>query len=191
MLLAFGLEATGQTDAERHHEILGALRDLPNTMERLLAARPLIRDLAREHAPARRHWAVVGNGSNRIAARRSNKLSEPVTRPLPVTPPRTRSTSTCRRSQLLICAAGLVGSVADDAAKEVAIFRAHKGAPIVIASEGEPRFGAAAVGVIPVPRAHPAFAYVLSTMAGHLFGYEAALAMMPRCYRCGRPCSRR
>jgi glucosamine--fructose-6-phosphate aminotransferase (isomerizing) len=47
----------------------------------------------------------------------------------------------------------------------------------VIASEGEPRFGAAAVGVIPVPRAHPAFAYALSTMAGHLFGYEAALAI--------------
>jgi glutamine---fructose-6-phosphate transaminase (isomerizing) len=180
VLLAFGLaEATGQTDAERHHEILGALRDLPNTMERLLAARPLIRDLAREHAPARRHWAVVGNGSNRIAAAEIRiKLSELCYKAIACDTTEDKKHIDLSSEPLtLICAAGLVGSVADDAAKEIAIFRAHKGAPIVIASEGESRFGAAAVGVIPVPRAHPAFAYVLSTMAGHLFGYEAALAI--------------
>ena len=39
---------------------------------------------------------------------------------------------------ILVCAAGLVGSTADDVAKEVAIYRAHKAAPIVIATEGEP-----------------------------------------------------
>src|SRR6266540_4352937 len=34
-----------------------------------------------------------------------------------------------------------------------------------------------AAGVVFVPEVHPALAYVLSTMAGHLFGYEAALAI--------------
>ena len=41
---------------------------------------------------------------------------------------------------ILVCAAGLTGSNADDVAKEVAIYRAHKAAPIVIATEGEARF---------------------------------------------------
>jgi glutamine---fructose-6-phosphate transaminase (isomerizing) len=180
VLLAFGLaEATGQTDAERQHELLGALRDLPDAMDRLLAGRPLIRDLARKHAPARRYWAVVGNGSNRIAAAEIRiKLSELCYKAIACDTTEDKKHIDLSSEPLtLVCAAGLAGSVADDAAKEVAIFRAHKGAPIVIASEGESRFNAAAAGVIPVPPAHPAFAYVLSTMAGHLFGYEAALAI--------------
>ena len=77
---------------------------------------------------------------------------------------------------ILVCAAGLVGSTADDVAKEVAIYRAHKAAPVVIASEGETRFSAA-LDLITVPHVHPRLAFVLSTVAGHLFGYEAARAI--------------
>ena len=39
-----------------------------------------------------------------------------------------------------MCAAGLAGSTADDVGKEVAIFRAHKATPIVIADDGDDRF---------------------------------------------------
>ncbi|HRE02869.1 MAG TPA: glucosamine-6-phosphate synthase, partial [Ilumatobacteraceae bacterium] len=60
--------------------------------------------------------------------------------------------------------------------KEVAIFRAHKALPIVVATEGETRFAAAA-HVVAVPGVDPALAFVLSAMAGHLFGYEAARAI--------------
>jgi glutamine---fructose-6-phosphate transaminase (isomerizing) len=69
----------------------------------------------------------------------------------------------------------LRGSTADDVAKETAIFRAHKATPIVIADEGEVRYS--------VGRHHhrppvdPALGFVLSAMVGHLFGYEAALAI--------------
>src|SRR5690606_32897693 len=77
---------------------------------------------------------------------------------------------------ILVCAAGLTGSTADDVAKEVAIYRAHKAAPVVIATEGEGRYSAA-LQVITVPATHPRLAFVLSAMAGHLFGYEAALAI--------------
>jgi hypothetical protein len=35
---------------------------------------------------------------------------------------------------ILVCAAGLTGSTADDVAKEVAIYKAHKAVPIVIAT---------------------------------------------------------
>jgi glucosamine--fructose-6-phosphate aminotransferase (isomerizing) len=61
-------------------------------------------------------------------------------------------------------------------AKEIAIYRAHRAAPIVITTEGERRFGAA-LETIAVPVVHPDVAFVLSAMAGHLFGYEAALAI--------------
>jgi len=77
---------------------------------------------------------------------------------------------------ILVCAAGLVGGTADDVAKEVAIYKAHKATPIVIATEGDERF-AAASAVLSVPSVDPVLAFVLSAMVGHLFGYEAALAI--------------
>src|SRR5436189_258480 len=78
---------------------------------------------------------------------------------------------------ILVCAAGLRGSNADDVAKEVAIYRAHKALPIVIADDDEMRFESSASEVIPVPAVHPSLAFVLCALAGHLFGYEAALAI--------------
>ena len=77
---------------------------------------------------------------------------------------------------ILICADGLEGSTADDVGKELEIFRAHKSAPIVIANEGETRFSSA-LDVIYVPVVHRRLSFVLSTVVGHLFGYEAALAI--------------
>ena len=49
-------------------------------------------------------------------------------------------------------------------------------APIVIATEGEERFRAAPA-VITVPQVESELAFVLAAMVGHLFGYEAALAI--------------
>jgi glucosamine--fructose-6-phosphate aminotransferase (isomerizing) len=46
----------------------------------------------------------------------------------------------------------------------------------VVATDGQARF-AAALHVISVPVTHPQLAFVLTAMAGHLFGYEAALAI--------------
>ena len=62
---------------------------------------------------------------------------------------------------------------------EMADQHASHQAPIVVASEGESRF-AAALHVISVPAVDPALDFVLSAMVGHLFGYEAALAIDAR-----------
>jgi glucosamine--fructose-6-phosphate aminotransferase (isomerizing) len=78
---------------------------------------------------------------------------------------------------VFVCAAGLEGPTAADVAKEIAIYRAHKAAPVVVVSDGEDRFASSAAAVITVPRVHPSVAFVLSAMAGHLFGYEAALSI--------------
>jgi glucosamine--fructose-6-phosphate aminotransferase (isomerizing) len=178
-LLAFAIaEATGHVDPVLQDEVLGALRELPNAMTRVLAQRDHIRALAHRHAPTRRHWAVVGNGGNQIAAEEIRiKLSELCYKSIACDATEDKKHIDLSSEPLtVVCAAGLAGSAAGDVAKEVAIFRAHSGVPIVIATEGEARFERAA-GVVFVPPAHPALAYVLSTMAGHLFGYEAALAI--------------
>ncbi|HZD70812.1 MAG TPA: SIS domain-containing protein [Actinomycetes bacterium] len=178
-LLAFAIaEALGEVDPELQDELLGALRELPAAMTGVLAQRDRIRELAQRHAPARRHWAVVGNGRNQIAAQEIRiKLSELCYKSIACDATENKKHIDLSSEPLtLVCAAGLGGSAASDVAKEVAIFRAHAGVPIVIATAGEARFDRAA-GVVFVPAAHPALAYVLSTVAGHLFGYEAALAI--------------
>ena len=129
--------------------------------------------------PSRRYWAVVGNGPNRIAAEELRiKLSELCYKSIACDATEDKKHIDLSSEPLiLVCAAGLAGSTADDVAKEVAIYRAHKAAPIVIATEGEERF-AAALQAITVPahrtRSWPSCS---SAMAGHLFGYEAALAI--------------
>jgi glucosamine--fructose-6-phosphate aminotransferase (isomerizing) len=178
-LLAYAIaEAVGLADPDQEDEILGALRELPAAMTKVLAQRDHIRGIAQRYAPARRHWAVVGNGRNQIAAQEIRiKLSELCYKSIACDATENKKHIDLSSEPLtLVCAAGLGSSAASDVAKEVAIFRAHSGVPIVIATEGEARFDRAA-GVVFVPAAHPSLAYVLSTVAGHLFGYEAALAI--------------
>jgi glucosamine--fructose-6-phosphate aminotransferase (isomerizing) len=167
-------EVGGKVD----RDLLEALRELPTAMTEVVGRRAAIGDAAHRLAPAKRYWAVVGNGLNRIAAAEVRiKLSELCYKSI---------ASDCTEDKkhidlsaepmILVCAAGLEGSTADDVAKEVAIYRAHKASPVVVATDGQSRFGAA-LHVLEVPPTHPALAFVLSAMVGHLFGYEAALAI--------------
>ena len=157
---------------------LAELRRLPEVMAGVLALRSEIATIAHELAPSKRYWAVVGNGLNRIAAQELRiKLSELCYKSIAFDSTEDKKHIDLSAEPLiLVCAAGLTGSNADDVAKEVAIFRAHKATPIVIATEGEDRFSAA-LAAIKVPPTHPRLAFVLSAMAGHLFGFEAALGI--------------
>ncbi|MFP3905932.1 MAG: SIS domain-containing protein [Acidimicrobiales bacterium] len=179
-LLAFAIvDAAGfASDDRSRQELLSSLRDLPAAMEATLAQRDVIARAARRFAPSRRSWAIVGNGNNLIAARELRiKLSELCYKSISWDATEDKKhIDLSAEPMVLVCAAGLSGSTADDVAKEVSIYRAHKATPIVIASEGEVRYSAA-YEVIPVPAVHPELGFVLSAMAGHLFGYEAALAI--------------
>ncbi len=170
--------ATGTVDAQRMHRILSSLLNMPEAMQSVIAQRAEIGAIAKRYAPARRYWAVVGNGPNTVAAHEVRiKLSELCYKSIScdVTEDKKHIDLSCE-PMILVCAAGLAEGTATDVAKEVAIFKAHKALPIVIATEGETRFDSAAA-VIAVPESDPALAFVLSSMAGHLFGYEAALAI--------------
>ena len=182
-LLAFGLAielgADEEPDRVYRNELLGALRALPDSMSAVFARRPAIAVAAQRHALSRRSWAVVGNGVNQIAALELRiKLSELCYKAIAcdVTEDK-KHIDLSSEPMIVVCAAGLHGSNADDVAKEVAIYRAHKAAPIVIADDDESRFATASVETISVPVVHPALSFVLCALAGHLFGYEAALAI--------------
>jgi glucosamine--fructose-6-phosphate aminotransferase (isomerizing) len=174
LAIAIAEAAGGSVD----QALLEALRDLPDAMAETIGRRAGIASAAQSFAPQHRYWAVVGNGANRIAAEEVRiKLSELCYKSIScdATEDKKHIDLSCE-PMVLVCAAGLTGSTADDVAKEVAIYRAHKATPVVIATDGEARF-TAAVHAILVPETHPRLAFVLSAMAGHLFGYEAALAI--------------
>jgi glucosamine--fructose-6-phosphate aminotransferase (isomerizing) len=171
-------DAAGLGSAKRRHEVLASLRELPAAMREVLTRRPDIALAAQRFAPPKRYWAVVGNGPNTVAAQEVRiKLSELCYKSIAcdVTEDK-KHIDLSSEPLILVCAAGLVGGTADDVAKEVAIYKAHKATPIVIATEGDERFAAAAA-VLGVPAVDPALGFVLSAMVGHLWGYEAALAI--------------
>jgi glucosamine--fructose-6-phosphate aminotransferase (isomerizing) len=178
VLLALAIaEESGAGDPAREHALLSAMRDLPAAMEEVVARRESVAAAAR-FAPPRRYWAVVGNGANRIAAAEIRiKLSELCYKSIACDATEDKKHIDLSSEPLIfVCAAGLDGATADDVSKEVAIYKAHKAAPVIVATDGEHRFNAA-LAVVSVPEVHPELAFVLSTMVGHLFGYEAALAI--------------
>ncbi|NBY57957.1 MAG: SIS domain-containing protein [Actinobacteria bacterium] len=171
-------QALGTGQADDRAQLLAGLRALPDAMNTVLASRSKVADAARTFATSRRYWTVVGNGTNAVAAEEVRiKLSELCYKSIAcdITEDKKHIDLSCE-PLIFVCAAGLSGGTASDVAKEIEIYRAHKALPIVVATAGEERFGAAAA-VIEVPAVDPRLAFVLSVMVGHLFGYEAALAI--------------
>ncbi|MGA0063885.1 MAG: SIS domain-containing protein [Ilumatobacteraceae bacterium] len=179
VLLACAIaDVLGAGTAADRSALLGALCYLPTAMYEVLAKRADIADAARRFAPSRRYWTVVGNGANAIAAEEVRiKLSELCYKSIAcdITEDKKHIDLSCE-PLVFVCAVGLGSGTASDVAKEIEIYRAHKALPIVVATAGEQRFGAASA-VIEVPAVDPRIAFVLAVMVGHLFGYEAALAI--------------
>lgn len=173
-------DAAGVLDRSRASDLLVGLRALPDAMEEVLARRELIALAAATHAPPRRYWSIVGNGANLVAAEEVRiKLSELCYKAIGCdTTEDKKHIDLSSEPLIIVCAAGLAGPTAADVAKEVAIFRAHKAAPIVFATEGAgiEQFSSA-LATIPLPEVHPELGFLLSVLAGHVFGYEAALAI--------------
>jgi len=136
-LLACALsEVAGLGSDERRDHLLRSLRDIPDALRTVLAKREDIGEAARRFAPQRRYWTVVGNGVNAVAAEEVRiKLSELCYKSIAcdVTEDK-KHIDLSSEPLILVCAAGLVGGTADDVAKEVAIYKAHKATPIVFAT---------------------------------------------------------
>ncbi|MEE2777695.1 MAG: SIS domain-containing protein [Acidobacteriota bacterium] len=167
----------GGLDAEDVGLVEGLLA-LPGIMIEILGRRDVIGRVAARHGPRRRYWAVVGNGWNRIAAEEIRiKLSELCYKAIACDGTEDKKhIDLSSEPMILVCAPGLTQSTLSDVSKEVAIYNAHKAAPVVVTTEGSGVFDGAD-DVIEVPACHPHLAFVLATMVGHLFAYEAALAI--------------
>jgi glucosamine--fructose-6-phosphate aminotransferase (isomerizing) len=137
-LLACAIAQTaGLGDPARRSRLLESLREIPDALREVLAQREAIAAVARRVAPSKRYWAAVGNGPNKVAAEEVRiKLSELCYKSMACDSTEDKKHIDLSSEPLiLVCAAGLMGSTADDVAKEVAIFKAHKATPIVFASD--------------------------------------------------------
>ena len=158
---------------------IDTLLTVPDLMEKVLAIRDRIKASARRHAAAKTYWAAVGSGPNKASADEIRiKLSELCYKTISSDYIEDKKHIDLSAEPLIIvCAAGAPDTVIGDIVKDTAIFQAHQATPIVIADTGENRFTPYAADVFGVPRLSPHLAPILSTLAGHIWGYYAALTI--------------
>lgn len=168
------------TDVEIAYE-MAELERLPELIAQVLGMEDVIAECARSFAPQARYWAVTGSGVNHIAALEIRiKLSELCYKSIPVDYTEDKKHIDLSTEPLtLVVANDLPGDLVGDVVKEVAIFKAHNGRPIVFATEGADAhaFEEYAERVIPLPKVGGDLAFVLATVAGHMFGFHAARAI--------------
>ncbi len=156
-----------------------SLRRLPDLMREVLRRGETIRACAEAHAVLRRHWAVVGAGMDQVAAEEIRiKLSELNYKSISCDVLEDKKHIDLSAEPLiLVCVVSQAPQNLPDAVKEVSIFKAHRAVPVVLVPDGETRFSPYASAEIRVPVGAPDLAFLLETMAGHLWGYFAARAI--------------
>ncbi len=158
--------------------IAQGLKEIPTLMKKVLEQKDAIAEIVQRNVLSRRSWATVGNGPNSIAAREIRiKSSELCYKAIAMDVTEDKKHIDLSSEPLIVvCAAGLDGSNADDVAKEVAIYNAHKASPIVITDDDSGRFDETD-SVIIIPKAPKEISFILTTVAGHIIGYESAQAI--------------
>ncbi|MBW2264655.1 MAG: SIS domain-containing protein [Deltaproteobacteria bacterium] len=158
---------------------IAQLWELSSCMNKVLQGQSKIRQSAERFSVTKTYWAIVGSGPNKVAADEIRiKLSELCYKSISSDVVEDKKHIDLSSEPLiLVCAAGSRDSVVTDIVKDTAIFKAHEAVPIVIATEGEDRFEPYADSVIYVPKIKEHFAPILNTLAGHLWGYYAALTI--------------
>ncbi len=158
---------------------LKQLIELPDKMKKVLALKETISESAKRTAISKNYWAAVGSGHNKSSADEIRiKLSELCYKTISSDFVEDKKHIDLSSEPLIIvCAAGTREAVRSDIIKDTAIFHAHKAIPIVITDEGEERFTPYADSVFYVPSVSEHLAPVLNTLAGHMWGYYAALSI--------------
>lgn len=169
----------GTMTPEQIYEEVHELERLPADIEWVLGQSHLIKEIAARYGPSSRNWAVVGNGPNKIAADEIRiKLSELCYKSIPVDFTEDKKHIDLSTEPLTIVVANdLPDAIVQDTAKEVSIFKAHNGKPLVLCARGEKRFNEPAEKIMEVPVIGGGLGFVLATVAGHLWGFYAAKAI--------------
>ncbi|MFH2046904.1 MAG: SIS domain-containing protein [Pseudomonadota bacterium] len=156
-----------------------SLLEISSHMRKVLSMKEAIEKSARRLAVTKTYWATVGSGPNKASADEIRiKLSELCYKTISSDYVEDKKHIDLSSEPLIIiCSAGTRGNVIGDIVKDTAIFKAHKAAPVVIADEGEERFEQYAEDVFYVPAVGQHLAPILNTLAGHIWGYYAALSI--------------
>jgi glucosamine--fructose-6-phosphate aminotransferase (isomerizing) len=172
-------QLTGSRTADFVLAEIEHLLRLPADMKTLLAKHEEIGYSAQELAVTKTYWAVVGSGPNKVSADEIRiKLSELCYKTISSDVVEDKKHIDLSSEPLIVvCAAGNREDVVSDIVKDTAIFKAHQAVPIVVATESEDRFDPYADAVIRVPEVEERFAPIINTLAGHIWGYYAALAI--------------
>jgi len=176
LYLAQFLRSRSDTFIARELLSLGSAAHL---MTSVLDRREEIKASAWTLAKQKRYWAVVGSGPNKVAADEIRiKLSELCYKTISSDIIEDKKHIDLSSEPLIVvCAAGNPSAVNEDVLKDVAIFKAHGAAVVVITDEGEMRFDPIADAVIRVPRCQFPVSVILNSLAGHLWGYYAACSI--------------
>lgn len=173
------VELTGRREPEFISAEIDALRKIPDHMRKILSMSGKLEASARRHTSTKTYWAAVGSGPNKASADEIRiKLSELCYKTLSSDYVEDKKHIDLSSEPLIIvCAAGVRSTVIGDIIKDTAIFKAHKATPIVVTDEGEHRFDPYAADVFQVPRVEEHLAPIVNTLAGHIWGYYAALTI--------------
>ncbi|MBW1615577.1 MAG: SIS domain-containing protein [Deltaproteobacteria bacterium] len=177
-----GLSITSVVRARKEEFIqkeIKRLIEIPSAMRSILSMKDKIKKSAEKLALCKIYWAVVGSGANKAAADEIRiKLSELCYKTISSDYIEDKKHIDLSAEPLImVCAASSRENVILDIVKDTAIFKAHKAAPIIITDEKEDRFDPYSEDIFYIPRVSQHFAPVLNTLAGHLWGYFAALAI--------------
>ncbi|MEN3360894.1 MAG: hypothetical protein V7637_4876, partial [Mycobacteriales bacterium] len=168
----------GALAPEDEGALLEALLALPGQLATLLAATGTIRDIAGAVATRYPNWSVVGSGPNRVAANEIRiKLSELCYKAVAVDAVEDKKhIDLSAEALVLVCVAGAPPGQISDLVKEVEILAAHGNRPVVLCDEGTEQTWPTDLA-IGLPPANPELAWIITTAAGHLFAYHAALCI--------------
>ncbi len=155
------------------------LLTIPSHMQTIIEMSNSIENSAKKFATTKTYWAAVGSGPNKASADEIRiKLSELCYKTISSDFVEDKKHIDLSSEPLIIiCAAGTREAVIGDIIKDTAIFRAHKATPIVIADQNEKRFDPYAATVLNVPVVSEHLAPIINTLAGHIWGYHAALVI--------------
>lgn len=178
--LAFA-QALGTKDPAEIALEIEELLNLPSKMQRVLTELdPWIEEVA-QVATTRKEYGIAASGFNRSGAREARiKIAELTHKAVSEDHLEDiKHIYLSARPLLLLLLAGIPAELIADSAQEVAYFKAHNAAPVVIASESVAEaFKEYAYEVIAIPETRTeTAALILNVLAGHLFCYHACRAI--------------
>jgi len=176
LFMAKALDAIPDATISRE---LRNLEKAPQLMNRVIGNMAEIRQTAWDVVRRKRYWAVVGSGTNKVAADEVRiKLSELCYKTISSDIIEDKKHIDLSAEPLiLVMAAGSPEIVLEDIVKDTAIFKAHAAKVVVITDEGEERFKGIADYVFQVPRSSFPLSVIMNTLAGHIWGYYAACSL--------------